>query len=1003
MNTGGGPGISEPEHRLEELRGELRERESDLSDLRQRLEERERELSEARGQLERQSRDVRLLTEWFERLEHLTSALLDSRRWKAASLLGNLARRLLLKSPSPTAVDAIEDVDGQFRAWKKDRVEPPGKGGRPGLRRGSSGELPAGTLAGEAGPETGERTKVSVLAWDLGHNPMGRAHLLAEALSRKFDVEIVGANFPHHGTEVWGPVRDGEIPVVDFTGQDFPAHFAEMERLAREIDGDVILVSKPRLPSYELGILAKQFKNRPLILDVDDYELSFFREHDALTLEGVGELRQDGEFLAPYANLWTRYCDGLIPLADGLTVSNAELQKRYGGEIVPHARDEKTFDPALYDRDAIRASFGFTPEDRVILFVGTPRSHKGVADIAEALENIGDPRYKLCIIGTAKDRNLRERLERLGGDHVRLFDDQPYGDLPANLAVGDLVCLLQDPESEISKYQMPAKFTDALAMGIPMLATDAPPLKNLASEGLVEPLGDVSLQQKIEEIFSNYAEFKEKAARNRDVFLAEYSYAAAAEKLEDVILPLLHDPPPVPKEFKRLVRFHRQLFSSPQISPVEKPEEVDAEPGSGYADDSYDIVFFWKQNDTGIYGRRQDMLVKYLARSPRVNRIVHFDAPIDSNTLFSLPKREGDDETDQSNLVFHQTISRLLGQKDSEKVKHYTFVGDSGTSGNGRRGSHGQGDHLQYIADVLQENNVGARRTIFWVCPVTKFDFHEVVAAFGPDLVVADVIDDQRTFKEPGSPRRAANERNYQQVLGLSDVTLANCEPVRQSMLEYADDVHFVPNALEMPGAVAGDGEPPEELQKLEGPVIGYVGNLSSRIDVGLLEHVATTRPGWNLVLIGSTHLSKDILRLDAYDNVHFLGVKEHAEARRYIRGFDVAMVPHLDDEMTRSMNPLKAFVYLSLNVPVVSTEIENLGELRQMVHVAGDREDFVRKVELALEEERDGELSEEQVELLRRNSWEERVERILGLIKEELSATPDPDTVPAEAGRKPE
>ena len=32
----------------------------------------------------------------------------------------------------------------------------------------------------------------------------------------------------------------------------------------------------------------------------------------------------------------------------------------------------------------------------------------------------------------------------------------------------------------------------------------------------------------------------------------------------------------------------------------------------------YDLVMFWKQNDTGLYGRRQDMFLKYLARSDRV-------------------------------------------------------------------------------------------------------------------------------------------------------------------------------------------------------------------------------------------------------------------------------------------------------------------------------------------------------------------------------------------------
>ena len=420
---------------------------------------------------------------------------------------------------------------------------------------------------------------------------------------------------------------------------------------------------------------------------------------------------------------------------------------------------------------------------------------------------------------------------------------------------------------------------------------------------------------------------------------------------------------------------------------------------SGYVDDRYDIVFFWKQNDTGIYGRRQDMLVKYLSKSPKVNKIIHFDAPIDAVTLLRLDPRRRIDKTDsnQSSLVFHQTVSRLLGQKDSEKVKYHTFVSDPEARRNGVGNSHPAGrglpersHHLQYVADVLKENGIGERRTIFWVCPTTKFDLREFVFALAPDLVVADVIDDQRTWEGPGSPQRAVLERNYQQVLSLSDVVLANCEPVRQSMLKYSDDVRLIPNALELPEAVAADTDLPKELEDLEGPVLGYVGNLSSRIDIGLLEYVATSRPAWNLMLIGSVHLSKEIIKLDAYDNVHFLGVKKYYEAQQYIRNFDVAMVPHLNNEMTQCMNPLKVFVYSSLNVPVVSTEIENLGEMRELIYVAQDQEDFVRKVELALEEERNDAPSAEHMELLSRNSWEERVETIMQFIEKELSATPD-------------
>lgn len=98
--------------------------------------------------------------------------------------------------------------------------------------------------------------------------------------------------------------------------------------------------------------------------------------------------------------------------------------------------------------------------------------------------------------------------------------------------------------------------------------------------------------------------------------------------------------------------------------------------------------------------------------------------------------------------------------------------------------------------------------------------------------------------------------------------------------------------------------------------------------------------------------------------------------------------------EMIRYVNPLKVFVYSSLNLPVVSTEIENLGEMRELIYVAQDQEDFVRKVELALEEERNGVPSTEYMELLRRNSWEERGETILQSIEEEFSAAPDHTTL---------
>jgi hypothetical protein len=360
--------------------------------------------------------------------------------------------------------------------------------------------------------------------------------------------------------------------------------------------------------------------------------------------------------------------------------------------------------------------------------------------------------------------------------------------------------------------------------------------------------------------------------------------------------------------------------------------------------------------------------------------------------LWSLPNLGKNRKLNWSNQIFLQTISRLLKLKDSEKIKYYTFVFIPKTRPINRfvelflrRILPKKGQYIKYVADVLMKNNIGTRKTIFWVCP-RNFDFPNLIKTLKPGFVLADMIDDDRTRFEPGSPEAAEVAKNYEEILGMSDLALANCETVQQSMLEYAEKVHLVPNAGELPDISEIRQGKPKELKKLEGPILGYVGNLSMRIDIDLLEHLAASRPDWNLVLIGSVHLSEDILRrLEGFENVHFLGVKKYSEAKRYIKNFDVGIIPHLDNTMTRSMNPLKLYVYCSMSIPVVTTALENLGGLRDLVYVAQDKDDFVTKAEAALESRKTGGASDEDiVDLLRENSWEKRVETILALIAEE-------------------
>ena len=70
------------------------------------------------------------------------------------------------------------------------------------------------------------------------------------------------------------------IPIRRYPGADFPEFLETMTSVARRIDADAIYVSKPRFPALGVGVLAKELWNRPLILDVDDFEPSFFKENE---------------------------------------------------------------------------------------------------------------------------------------------------------------------------------------------------------------------------------------------------------------------------------------------------------------------------------------------------------------------------------------------------------------------------------------------------------------------------------------------------------------------------------------------------------------------------------------------------------------------------------------------------------------------------------------------------------------------------------------------------
>lgn len=842
---------------------------------------------------------------------------------------------------------------------------------------------PAATLPSASPPastsKTSNRKRVAVISWDMAHNPVGRAYLLADMLRSQFDVELIGPIFSRYGTAVWKPLAKPSVRVRTFKATNALDFMIGALDLVQSIDCDVVYVSKARLPGMLLGMLLKQRLKCPVVLDVDDHELAFFGGAPPLSIEAAFRDENIAALDPPFEMAGTRMAESLIGAFDGLTVSNVALQRKFGGVIVRHARDEAVFRPRESVRSRTRAEFGLNSDDKAILFLGTPRRHKGIVRVVQALERLNDPHLCLVVVGTINDPTLKEELATYRHARIKLFDDQPWDKLADIVSLADAVCLLQDPKSDVSAYQIPAKLTDALALGIPVIATGVQPLDDIATADAIHTTySDRQLDELLRAVATGDIAPGGMASRERKFFTQELSYGVNFGRLACVLNDAISQPPSWDAKWTEVLdgvakAYSTALPASPPPWARERIHRPAVKRGG-----KFDLAFFWKQNDTGIYGRRHDMLMKHLAKHERVGRVTQFDAPIALKQLEDLSAKSGV-HLDQSRFVAESTIRRFLETRDDARFNRRTFVFDDDKAAHGFLGRPlpRRSDYVDYVMECLARNG-SSNPLIGWCFPVV-FDFPEIARNAQFSLIVTDLIDDQRPMSQSPSYREKL-DASYRATIGLSDLVLTNCHPVADAFSEIAPEIHVLPNACEIIGPERS-WEKPIELAALKGPILGYTGNLRDRLDVELLERISDERPDWQIVLIGSAHGSPDILRLQTRENVHFLGVRPYEEAQAYISHFDVAIMPHMDNEVSQRMNPLKLYVYHALGVPIVSTDVANIDEIAPYSRIARNGDEFIREVESVLATNADRLRSRPSSESLKSISWDDRVERIIKLI----------------------
>jgi len=382
--------------------------------------------------------------------------------------------------------------------------------------------------------------KISLLTPNLSSNGLGRAYLLAKILQRQYEVEIVG---PVYGEGIWNPVADdGNVTykAIKVTGK--LKAYRQLWKEVKLIDGDVIYASKPLFSSYDVGLIKKWISNRPLVLDIDDWELGFLLDDVNKSVSGKALERArfylnsiESAIRSPiYSYFWVSLNEKLVKHADGITVSNKFLQNKFGGTVIIHARDTVYFDPSKFDKKSLREKNGIANTEKTVIFCGTPRPRKGIDDLIAAMKYV--PGVLLIIVGLTKEEYCQSLIfkaeNELGRKRIRAFGFQPFSEIPQFLAMSDIVVIPQRKSFE-TVGQVPAKLFDAMAMAKPIVTTNVSDLQEILGDcgWLVGPGRPDDLANAISYVLDHPGEAEEKGQKARERCKAMYSYDAMEERL----------------------------------------------------------------------------------------------------------------------------------------------------------------------------------------------------------------------------------------------------------------------------------------------------------------------------------------------------------------------------------------------------------------------------------------------------------------------------------------
>ncbi len=267
---------------------------------------------------------------------------------------------------------------------------------------------------------------------------------------------------------------------------------------------------------------------------------------------------------------------------------------------------------------------------------------------------------------------------------------------------------------------------------------------------------------------------------------------------------------------------------------------------------------------------------------------------------------------------------------------------------------------LGFEHPVLWLENVRAADALSWFRP--RASVYHVSDLFADDTYVSN-------------PRR--QKAREARLSDACDLLIGVSRELYELKQPTRPNVHYLPHGVDFERfrETAERRLPLPEVADVPQPIAGYFGTMTEHNDIEMMVYCARKLPHVSFVFAGQI-TSGDYAELARLKNVHLLGKLSYDKIPQLCASFDVCMLQWRMCDWIRKCNPLKMMEYMASGNPIVSVEIDEAKQYKDVISIAHNPEEFCAALEWELRRD-NASRRDRRVAIAAQHSWVSHAERI--------------------------